>query len=512
MAKSPPTAVPIIFLPGIMGSRLADQNQQITWDPGIWDAFDDAEERKAKLIGSKFNKNFLKVAGLWGSTIRKDEKYWKNHNLTAIDGLDVTGIAQELKPTRLAAMPQPRRKRGWGGVLWKPYGEFLTTLENYTRTITQTSGNCHVYMPIYAHGYNWTASNVDSGKQLATTIDAAKAEMAQLGLPCEKVMLITHSMGGFVARACSEIWGKRSDIYGICHLAMPDNGSPATYKRMKAGFEGSGIVGGIIKKVLGSSGQNVTAVLGHAPGGLELLPNAPYRKENGQQDCWLTLEDDDDRVTLFNGSAESVYKEPLQWWRLINPDWLYPENPNLGIKNFKSEFVGNTLDQALRFHNAIGETKHPNTWMIYSTGHAAWDKIQWKFQKKTVVGSRGGASVSNESDIPTKELVSFKNHSLLRETGTGQVTFYHTSTPNKNFLGFTQGATAILASASIKSPTADGDGTVHLGAGKFASGAKKQISIKASEEHQDMVINSDVEKKVNEFIKTILRDFANCSF
>jgi triacylglycerol esterase/lipase EstA (alpha/beta hydrolase family) len=58
------------------------------------------------------------------------------------------------------------------------------------------------------------------------------------GRKCEKVILVTHSMGGLVARYYSELldgdFGQKN-ILGIVHGVMPDRGAPMAYKRMKAG-------------------------------------------------------------------------------------------------------------------------------------------------------------------------------------------------------------------------------------------------------------------------------------
>ncbi|WP_330178104.1 PGAP1-like alpha/beta domain-containing protein [Candidatus Vondammii sp. HM_W22] len=353
-AKKAPMAVPILFVPGIMGSRLCNEDGEVVWDPpeigfsfkffgamaqGVFDSPDDRKQRLIGEPGDGFNKDFLHVAGTTTSASHKaDKKYWKGV-VTAPPGPEKI----QLKPTRsslpvaLSLAEQPHRSRGWGTVHWESYGRFLQSLEDRGAEISQSTGNCHVYLPVYACGYNWTASSADSAQTLSDWIDVAKAEMAELGLPVEKVLIISHSMGGFVSRYCT--MGKTArakDVHAICHIAMPDNGSPATYKRMKAGFEGSE------KIVLGANGREVTAVLAHAPGGLELLPNTHYRQADGSQGCWLTLEDRDEALPLFQGSPyDSVYKEADKWWRLITPAWVEPsdEIDDLGKNNYLKENI-----------------------------------------------------------------------------------------------------------------------------------------------------------------------------
>ncbi len=332
--KKPSIAVPILFVPGIMGSQLCNQKGEVVWDPPAFEAsrkfffngiiygFSGPASRKEQLIGKRFKSDFLHVAGLKDSKSKKeDKKHWERV-VTAPPGPEKITInpSQLSLAVALCSTEQPHKTRGWGTVHWESYGPFLQWLEQVCTDITLKGVNCHVYLPIYACGYNWTASNADSAEGLAGWIDDAKKEMDELGIKVDKVLIISHSMGGFVSRYCAVGKTRREqDIHAICHIAMPDNGSPVTYKRMKAGFEGGE------KWVLGNNGKEVTAVLAHAPGGLELLPNIHYRQQNGAQGNWLTLEDKDEIIPLFQGDPyTTVYKEPHKWWRLINPDWWNP--------------------------------------------------------------------------------------------------------------------------------------------------------------------------------------------
>ena len=127
--------------------------------------------------------------------------------------------------------------------------------------------------PVHAVGYNWLQSNVDSAQALAGRIDKIINDYKASGRKCEKVILVTHSMGELVARYYSELlegdYGKKN-ILGIVHGVMPDRGAPMAYKRMKAGEAG------ITGLVIGGNGAEMTAVLSQAPGPLQLLPGKGY--------------------------------------------------------------------------------------------------------------------------------------------------------------------------------------------------------------------------------------------
>jgi hypothetical protein len=163
--------------------------------------------------------------------------------------------------------------------------------------------------PVHVCGYNWTASNDDSGKKLAAYIDEVIKKYQALDRLCEHVILITHSMGGLVARSACVLHGAESKVLGVVHGVQPAHGAPAAYWRMKGGFDRPGDTpggeGGFMSYlrnpvktfkrkplgtvgawVLGTDGEEVTSLLGNMPGGLELLPNHLYTDNTGKK-SWL---------------------------------------------------------------------------------------------------------------------------------------------------------------------------------------------------------------------------------
>src|SRR5439155_4638547 len=70
-----------------------------------------------------------------------------------------------------------------------------------------------------------------AGEKLKARVAKIKAENPR----CKKVILVTHSMGGLVARsACSG--GLAGDVLAVVHTVQPVTGAPAAYWRMKSGF------------------------------------------------------------------------------------------------------------------------------------------------------------------------------------------------------------------------------------------------------------------------------------
>jgi len=164
---------------------------------------------------------------------------------------------------------------GFQGVSSGSYGEYLQFLQN-----SATFGPLTKIFdfPVFAFGYNWTDCNANSGSKLSARIDEIIEEAKSTTGKCEKVILITHSMGGLVSRAASELSGAQARILGIIHGVQPATGSAAAYWRVKAGFEGMGPT----SRVLGNDAHTVTPILGNMPGGLQLLPNKYYRDNNGR--------------------------------------------------------------------------------------------------------------------------------------------------------------------------------------------------------------------------------------
>lgn len=214
------------------------------------------------------------------------------------------------------------------------------------------------------------------------------------------MILVTHSMGGLVARACAQLPGMAERILGVVHGVMPAIGAPATYKRIRAGFEGAGQV------VLGRNGAECTAVMANAPGPLELLPTAQYKTwSNRGQRHWLRVsyvgmgqrgmseemesflgEEDPYRNIYLNNSAD--------WWKLIREDLIDPagkedrERAKREGKGFSTKTrpapdfdrFARTMKLARSLHQQIEERYHPNTYAYYAADQhqLAWNEINWK--------------------------------------------------------------------------------------------------------------------------------------
>jgi pimeloyl-ACP methyl ester carboxylesterase len=312
------------------------------------------------------------------------------------------------------AKDKTREDRGWGGVYWDSCGPILKALQNRQWDPTV---NLFFEFPVYAFGYNWTASNDLAGAKLAAKIDEIIKMYTDKSRYCEKVILVTHSMGGLVARSACMLHGAKDKVLGIIHGVQPSNGSPAAYWRMKGGFErqhsvpsvdfmqwfknpvktlkhkgntlANALKGTAAAWVLGTDGEEVTALLGNMPGGLELLPSKQY-KNNDDEQSWLELIDSNGNRTALPKADpyEEIYREQELYYRLVNPDWLNPGKTDNAISFEKSdwELFEKYLGQAETFHeNLTAATLHPETYQFYSSGIASADRVVFTSVDDTVL-------------------------------------------------------------------------------------------------------------------------------
>jgi len=367
-------AIPVIFVPGAMGSnlRLRGTNgtgetnglKNLRWAPGdhMYMAktymYAGGSFRKRMLIGDVFDPDFLEP-----------------HDSTPVgDGfqsLMTDYVNNFIRPVLV--------DRDWAGAL-----------------------NDLFVFPVYAFGYNWSDSVKTNGEKLAKRIKEIIAEAKKVTGLCEKVILITHSMGGLVSRCAAKLSGAEGDILGIVHGVQPVLGATAAYWRIKAGFEGDWKM----SAVLGNCGKDVTPLLGSSPGGLQLLPTKQfYTSEDTPSKQWLRICDADGKVER-SLPASDPYKEiyavpawvrPLDdkdvpstntYWGLVDPELLDPDNeldpkpgklqamdrdnpPYDAWKAFRRQ-----LDVAEALHDELGLKKHKKTLDIAGAGLTTADVIE----------------------------------------------------------------------------------------------------------------------------------------
>lgn len=422
--------IPVVFLPGIMGSNIRitsdERMRQLRRDP------DEAESNIAWRPDSLGITNVSENANLTAA----QRQLILDPNTTAVDiyspgsrnpDRDGDGRHDNVDLDWSFSSPlmtgadglddeQKARRRGWGETFFDSYGDLLQTLEQRLNRMFNVHGRgqrslasgwseivgvdpkewmldkstphpalteaelrkigTDCWFPVYAIGYNWLQDNRVSAQAVAKRIKAIRAAFVQREFECKGVIVVTHSMGGLVARSLihPEHGGLNDLVLGVIHGVQPAIGAAAAYKRMHAGFEGSGLV----TRVLGDTGELVTAVVANSPGGLQLLPSQAYG--NG----WLkvTLKGQELLSLPTRGDPyEEIYKLRHKWYGLLpTEDWINPAKlpPTKSAAPGFEQTMG-YLDAAKQFHADISSTYHVRTYAHYGADkeHKAFGTVTW---------------------------------------------------------------------------------------------------------------------------------------
>lgn len=392
----PDRIIPVIFVPGVMGSNL------ISKDGAKW------------LMDSP--ESLLKG---W---IARGPKARKRHLRP-----EVTEVYDGGKLPKVAGYTEEElKRRGWGEVGAFSYESFLVWLESNLNDyenaknglrhnlIGQALGamtgeealkaeevalSYRYRFPVFACGYNWLDSNIKSAERLRNKINQIITRYKKEKKKCEKVIIVTHSMGGLVARCCSELLKDdagvpmRDKIFGISHGVMPTIGAAATYKRMKTGAEippsdswFGGIAAQVTAKLLGEDAAEMTAVLSSAPGPLQLLPTPEYG--NG----WLKIKDGGQEYSYpkDGNPYKDIYTVRGKWWsmcedKLINPLNMEsnPTKRQAQIDKDWEVYVDLIFREVKPFHHRMAGKYHPNTFAFFGSASRfmSYGCVAWASQR-----------------------------------------------------------------------------------------------------------------------------------
>ena len=456
----PDRIIPVVFVPGVMGTNLKNGSGKPVW-----------------LVDGK-----ISMAG-WAFKSAVDRKQILDPHTT-----DVCGKGALPKDSPLSQ--DEMRRRGWGEVAAKSYSDFLVWLETHLNdshagtdygrkglraelmekavdpsldlpylTHDEVATAYRYQLPVHAVGYNWLQSNAASAQRLHDQINKFTQYYRDRGKRCEKVILVTHSMGGFVARYFSEVLATTKEdpirnankVLGIVHAVMPTTGAGTAYKRVKAGSDGAPGV----RLVLGDDAAKVTAVFAQAPGPLQLLPSNDYGKG------WLKLRDGQHVVSLPspNGDPYSeIYLQRGKWWSLIDDRLINPLNT--ATKTLDQDWKNYTSlikNHVMTFHRDVSRQYHRNTYAFYGadTAKKAWGDVTWK---RAVTHALDGT-------VPTLTpyISDLQGGQTIRDAGQGvQTVSMEVDTPRAQ-----QNVAFVLQDADE-----NGDGTVPLRSGNALKGER----------------------------------------
>lgn len=413
LIKPPTKVIPVIFLPGVMGTNLMEK---------------ESGKRKPIWRGDSLANVYIDWARLDG----KKRREMLNPDATVVDNRGKVDQTVYSPRSDYIQLFQTRQERGWGEVLSFSYGTFLSVFQgallddwqqdlyNNGNETTKRNGVLsqlvgkslaadkdaeivgesimtekelnhfkQFLFPLHVYGYNWLQDNKTSAEGLVEyiekVIDFYKHQYGN-GMPFpagkEKVIIVTHSMGGLVARYASQVSEAKDKILGIVHGVIPDLGSPAAYRRMKVGAKQEGAAGA----VMGNSAKELMPVLARAPAPLQLLPSAKYL--SGAP--WLMVEGADkngNNISLpqNNDPFGEIYLNKTLWYRLYESD-IIDKNEEVSQSNW--EQYNDLIEKKVQpFIENLDNTYHPNTYVFFgnkidSDGTLKWEKTTITFPKE----------------------------------------------------------------------------------------------------------------------------------
>jgi hypothetical protein len=446
--------IPVIFVPGIMGTNLRVRTDVplpsgLDLQPGdpAW------RPPNGKIAG-------WKEASKWGKRDPVQRQWILDGAILEVDD------SGELDYSTYMLSAQEMRERGWGEIHAGSYGDLLVQLQRHLdntfwvnsegrRAVREhwkrvmscdparwgvpmvqavTEGELEKYAafqyPVYAVGYNWLESCAVSAVRLRKRIDEIKKFWTDRKHECQRVILITHSMGGFVARACAKMNAKDQsdpgDIAGIIHGVMPALGAPVAYRRIASGTEGKNFANDFVDnlkatkfaEIAGETAAATTPVMAVSPGALQLLPTHLYPKP------WLliktvsTLNQRDsvrDLLSLPSGNPYDLYRDMDSWYRMIDPQLADPADKYTNRPGGVKTVIVKAIDEAERFHTETltttkteGTTKvripyyHPNTSAFYGADEElrTYGQIRWVAREPA-----GTGTVLTKGNLRTAKLV-----------------------------------------------------------------------------------------------------------
>jgi pimeloyl-ACP methyl ester carboxylesterase len=271
-------------------------------------------------------------------------------------------------------------------------------------TEVELEKHARYYYPVYACGYNWLESCEDSAKSLRQRIDRIVTFWTERKRECRQVILVTHSMGGLVARACAKAIPDR--ILGVIHGAMPALGAPACYRRIACGTEkwspSNGKIDNIkaehVAEILGEQPRDTMAVMATSPGALQLLPNHLYPQPWLHVSVVSRVNNKDevrDIAHLPAGNPYDLYRDVQSWYRLVDPKLADPSGRYKGERALMDAFL-KAVDDAERFHREVlGTYYHPNTYAFYGAdpAHMSFGAVRW------VARDPGNGAIFTEANV-----------------------------------------------------------------------------------------------------------------
>lgn len=424
----PKHVIPVIFVPGIMGTNLCANGKAQKKGTPAWIPPNGA------------------LAGLGEWRRRKKQTPTERQQQLTPDHVEVDPSQKVALPKGLYTLTEEEaRRRGWGEVHFDSYGGILAELElalndqyidagtgnakemqvwTTAKTLKDAAGKdvlkewnpvigdvppltdgelkrlADYYYPVWACGYNWLGSNEDSSDLLEKRINEAIEwyKKGKYWVSTEQVIVVTHSMGGLVGRRAAQ--KGVSQILGVVHGVQPVGGAPVVYRRFRAGTETGGIfdlMGSIVATIIGWDAADITCLMANSAGPLELLPTKHYPSG------WLRFEHENSGKTDSLSPAlpvsdpyAEIYCKRAQdvWWGMIDETLIDPAGLTEGTEQNPFQRYLSTLGTAMNFHDNLQLYSHPNTYAYYGADdkQIAFSNVRWVTRTQVPASAASGLS------------------------------------------------------------------------------------------------------------------------
>jgi pimeloyl-ACP methyl ester carboxylesterase len=518
--------IPVIVVPGIMGTNLRAKREPRPMRK--------INEKNAKVENGDLvwrppngTQEGINAAFEWSRIPPADRQRLFDRQTLEVDSRGPIALLDSVEGYELAEADM--RNQGWGELHAESYGVLLHALQtrlNQTfgfdevkkqryvlqhwkdvmacdphkwgvrefEPLTEKHLNKHAkrFFPVYAVGYNWLEDCETSSERLENRIVEIIDFWQSAKRHCEQVILVTHSMGGLVARACAKRIPHK--IAGVIHGVMPAFGAPAAYRRMACGTESSGPDNSpyedaealALAKILGETTEKTTAVLATSPGALELLPNHLFPGP------WLHV-----RVMAAGEKAQpsgqelkagasspargdflhlpgvrvpnpyDLYRDFTSWYRMINPALADPARKYQDKPGGVEKVIKEAIQTAETFHRSLDNYYHPNTYAFYGNDQhkRSYGQVRW------VARQQAGSVLA----------VTAGNIGAARFLGYGPAGERRVRVEGKAELSF-----------EVEEQDARGDGTVPYQSGTGPNGKVKQVFATRGYDHQKSFKNQDM--------------------
>jgi pimeloyl-ACP methyl ester carboxylesterase len=338
---------PIVFFPGVMGSRLYFEVPKKLWDPdSTW--------------------QMLLWLPQWPFRSDDDNRRQLHFDQPAYVVIDPAA----------AAVPPEMVEYGWGGVPWGYYGAYLLKLRALA-----AGGKAFVV------GYDWRQDIRGLGELAADKLNAC------LGATnADKLWVVGHSMGALVVRAAFRhdptLVGRVDKFLMVC---PPNAGAVVLYRRLFTGMV-SGLDGGLsdlgYRLVLGNSQAAFVGNMSGLPGAMQLLPSESFPRDD-QEHSW---NDALDNGTAFADLYDNAACPPgIDDTRLTLP------------ADARADLDERLLDLAAYLTNPVPpDPAPPASWLIYGTG------VKTEVRITAAAGpAEPGLTLHGDGTVPSLSAVTF---------------------------------------------------------------------------------------------------------